>query len=290
MIRLFLLPMFFIASLLSAWDEELFLKMGGGVGRYIGQRDNYLETGVFYTSDKFEGFVPIVDTSFYYLNGNSWAASAGIGIRTNPCDCDRSYGANLFYDCRQFKPHNYCNCSKSGRERFFANRIGIGLESLGECFDFRFNSYLPLGKSHFKGGKHSFTTIGNGYVASYRKHEYLPYGIDGEIGYRTPLFCNFSLYGALGGYYYFKRNIEKIAGPQGRLSLWYSDFVELEGYYTYDKQNQSAFQARVMLSIPLDDLWNCFECAESCFNLLKQPIKRNGIIFTEKKCCWKYNW
>ncbi len=280
----------FLAAYLEAADNELFLKAGGACGRYIGLKENYLETGIWYAPDIQDNWVPLVDTSFYLLENDTWAASAGIGFRWTPCDCTGAFGANLYYDCRRFKFRDYCNCEPLGKEHHFLNRIGIGVEWLSDCFDARVNGYIPIGNSRFSGRKTSFNQIGNGYFASYRKYEFNLYGVDGEIGYRAPIYCGLDLYAAIGGYYYGHREIKDIIGPQARLALLYSEYIELEGIYTYDRVNGNCLQGKVLFSIPLDSLWDCFECSSDCFNFLKQPIKRNGIIFTERRCCWNYNW
>ncbi|MFV0339696.1 MAG: inverse autotransporter beta domain-containing protein [Parachlamydiaceae bacterium] len=278
-------------SLLSAEENELFLKTGASAGRYISLKENYLETGIFYAPNWEDNWIPLIDTSFYRLEDDNWAASAGVGVRYNACDSERLWGANLYYDCRGFKFRDYCNCQPLGKERRFLSRIGIGFESLGPCFDFRVNGYIPVGSSKFQGRETSFNNIGNGYYASFHKNETNPYGIDGKIGFRTPSYCDFSLYSAIGGYYYFHDDFKDIVGPQARLALLYSDIAELEAIYTYDRCNNSCFQGRLMFYLPIDALWNCCDCfCSPCLNLFKQPIRRNGVIFTDRRCSWNYNW
>lgn len=288
--RLFLTALLFVSTLLHAEDSELFLKAGASAGRYIGLKENYFETGIFYAPNCEGNWTPLIDTSFYRLEDDNWAASAGVGFRFNPCESERLWGANLYYDCRGFKFRDYCNCEPLGKEHRFLSRIGIGFESLGPCFDVRVNGYIPVGGSKFQGRKTSFNNMPNGYYASFHKCETNPYGVEGEIGFHSPSYCDFSLYTALGGYYYFHDNFKDIVGPQGRLSLLYSDIMELEGIYTYDRQNNSCVQGKLALYLPLDALWNCCEKCNSCLNLFKQPIRRNGVIFTDRRCCWNYNW
>lgn len=278
------------ATSLFAEDHELFVKAGGAVGRYIGLKENYFETGLFYVPNTQENFKPILDASFYRLEDHEWASSVGLGFRWGDCNCDRAWGANVYYDARRFSHSNYIDCYRVHKGHDYLNRIGVGLESLGECLDFRINGYIPVGTNKFDRKKNSYNNIGGGNFASYREYEYNLYGIDGEVGYRYPLYCDFDLYAAVGGYYYTNKHTRDFGGPQGRLSLLYSDYVEFEGIYTYDRVNSSCFQGKVMLSIPLDALWNACDCQATCFNLFKQPIKRNGVIFTDRRCCWNYNW
>jgi hypothetical protein len=285
------ISLFFLALLpVYAAADELFIETGAAAGRFIGLKENYLEAECFYVGDWACNWAPLMDAHAYFLENSTWAGSAGIGFRAQGCGCDRLWGMNLFYDFRELEFRDYCNCEPQKRERHFFHRAGIGFESLGTCVDYRANVYIPIGNQEISGKKESFNNIGNGYYASFRKKEYLYAGVDAEVGFRTPSWCDLSLYGAVGGYYYHHDDLKDLIGPMARLDIQYGSWLTLEGRYSYDQVNNSSAQGRLMLTIPLDALWNCCTEACSCFNPFIQPLQRNGLIFTERTCCWNYNW
>ena len=97
----------------------------------IGYDDGYTTLEAFLASDPSQWRVtPFLDARGHVFNNGKWAANAGIGVRS--LWGNRAYGINAYYDYRS-------------TGRFHSNQTGIGLETLGELFDFRLNGYLPVG-------------------------------------------------------------------------------------------------------------------------------------------------
>lgn len=98
----------------------------------IGYEDGYTTLEAFFASDPSHGVItPFLDGRAHIFNNGKWAANTGIGVRA--LWGNRAYGINSYYDYRN-------------TGRFNSNQIGLGLETLGELFDFRINGYFPVGR------------------------------------------------------------------------------------------------------------------------------------------------
>jgi hypothetical protein len=288
-----ILPLLLIFTALvpmKATCDELFLETGAAAGRFIGLREDYVDADLFYVMDPVCNWAPLFDAHVYYLEKDTWAGSFGAGVRYQDCDCDRVWGANLFYDFREFKFEECCSCVCEKTKHRYFHRVGIGLESLGPCVDYRANVYLPIGKTRQLGDQCLIDNISGRFQATFSKFEYMPTGFDAEAGFNLGCCHDFALYGALGGYYFHHDKLKDMYGPMARFDLTWFEWLSLEGRYSYDQVNHSAFQGRIALTVPLSDFWNCCSEACDCVNLFIQPFQRNGLIFTDRKCCWKYNW
>ena len=70
--------------------------------------------------------VPFLDLRGHVFNDGKFAANAGLGFRYLT---SRIWGINAYYDYRNTRRMHY-------------NQVSLGLESLGERWDFRANGYL----------------------------------------------------------------------------------------------------------------------------------------------------
>lgn len=80
--------------------------------------------------------LPFLDLRGHIFDNGQLAANAGIGFRGEVGG--RTYGLNAYYDCRNTQKENY-------------NQVGLGLEALGDFWDFRINGYLPVGVQMSRG-------------------------------------------------------------------------------------------------------------------------------------------
>lgn len=260
--------------------EDWTLRMDGGYtyGKFIGMKKSYAEAGVFIAPKHSRKTQNFFDARGYLIENGEGAASAGIGRRLWNTENCRILGANLYYDCRRVK-------------RGFFNRIGVGLEYLGECFDVRVNGYFPLNHGTREGPKHVFNHFIGPFVETCQEKEFAYLGFDGEVGGPIWSDCSLDLYGAIGPYFYHHSERSAIYGGFARINLNVNDWLMLEARISSDTRYHTHAQGRVLLILPLDRLFSCYpiEC-NPCRDLLTQPVQRNGVIFTESCCSRFFNW
>lgn len=265
----------FFTQISNPWAVRL--EGGYAVGRFIGLHENYAELGTFLAPAPIAEWQPFVDLRGYRLDNGDWAASGGLGVRwRDACFC-RIWGANLFYDYRESCIGNF-------------NRIGFGLESLGECWDCRLNVYIPVNGDTKRSCLCVFDDFIGPFLVTVRKKEFIFKGIDAEIGGHLWRWCNFSLYGAAGPYYYYHTHCDQIFGAQARLELYWLQYLSLEVRGSYDEEDKTNVQGKVMLRIPLDIFFCSGTACDPCRELLIQPVRRFGVIFTKHCCDWTWNW
>jgi len=117
----------------SAADLEITPRVGAGYNSSAAGHDGF---------GRFEGFVPLfqnpgkdvlfLEGRLLLDNGAHLGGNILLGYRAFNPELNRSFGGYVGYDNRD-----------TGDSTF--NQIGLGLESLGEIWDFRLNGYLPVG-------------------------------------------------------------------------------------------------------------------------------------------------
>jgi hypothetical protein len=254
------------------------LEIGYSWGDFIGISKDYAELGVFLPVLLSKEGVVFVDARGYHFSNSHWGSSTGIGVRRVICNGD-VLGVNVYYD-------NF-----EGQQDSFFNRLSIGLEYLNPCWDFRVNGYFPVGaKNH--GSAISVFRYPGGFVSTCQIIEFPVNnkGFDAEIGF--PLFCccDFRIYGAIGPYYYDGNENDDIWGGFGRLEVYLNEYISFRVRSSYDKTFHSRTQVSVFLDLPFD-LLCCFKCCKDCcLRLLTDPVRRNGLMFTDDCCNWTQNW
>jgi hypothetical protein len=143
------------------------------------------------------------------FNDGEFGSNMGSGYRWFVEDQNRIYGINGYWD------------TQNDNSLLF-NQAGIGVESLGQIFDFRANGYTPavydtyqhqLGTAYFQDNRL--------FVASTAALS----GMDAEAGVNLPTFYQIStsLFG--GGYYYDSNHTIEAAGWRVRAEAMFRDFV-----------------------------------------------------------------
>lgn len=247
------------------------LSAAGVVGQGIGGDNQNAILEFFYAPetchDEWQAFIDI--KGHHLGSSNSWAANGGVGVRVLS-SCDRTLGANIFYDYRRYRGVNF-------------NQVGVGLESLGNTFDFRINGYFPFKK------RISYGVVFDDYIGDYIV-EALQYwnpmtGVDGEVGVTMLNNGCFGLYGAIGPYYYWntatnnyfsKRNA---FGGMARLAFQWTDYVDLEVRVTYDNIFKTKVQGLLQLTLPFEACFDfCNWTKNVCSNIFLKPVSRREVI------------
>lgn len=263
------------------------IEIGYAGGKFIGIERDYAEYGLFLPTSLNQSILFFDGRAYQFRNTQChhhrprWAASIGAGVRM--CDfCDRILGVNLYYDYLE----------KRHTKGF--DRIGLGFEWLGDCWDLRINGYLPLGSERHFGKKVVFKYPGNYKSKCQEKELAISKGFDAEFG--APLWCCgiIRIYGALGPYFYRREHKfedrKDFWGGYAYLELNLRDYFSLQVRTSYDRVYHSHTQVRALLSIPFEALcsWQCF--GEYCQSICVQPVRRNGLIFTNHCCNSRQNW
>jgi hypothetical protein len=264
----------------SSLLENARFEVGYSWGKFIDIRREYAEIGLFLPLMlSNENGLWFGDGRGYRFNDSKWGASGGLGYRT--WLQDSIVGANVYYDWLE------------GEFSRGFQRIGVGLEWLGSCWDIRVNGYIPIGKNSETGHRRVFDDFIGPFVATCRHKEIaIREGFDAEIGFPLGCWCDdFTLYAAAGPYYY-RRHLrhDNFWGGYARLELGWNSYLFFQVRTSYDRVNHSETQGQVFLRIPFDLLCGSCGCDNPCLRLLSQPVRRNGIIFTKECCVFTKNW
>lgn len=248
----------------------------GVVGNGFGLDRRRASVGLFGATPMLcEEWQPFFDLQAHYLSHHEWAGNVGAGVRKWVCD-NRAVGANIYYDYRD------------ARRSF--NQIGVGLESLGECFDFRINGYFPVGRKTRFFHPHVFDFPG-GFIMICRERKFAHTGFDADVGRYFCLCAPFKFYSSLGTYYYRHKHFNHFWGGAFRLKAFLKDWLSFELRLTYDKVFHTRAQGIFTASFPLDNLFkNCEGVLDYCRNLLLQPVNRQEVIILDRSCCWRTNF
>lgn len=254
-------------------------------GQWVLEDDGYGEAGLFSLSLCDPYWIPFGDLRAFLDDNGRWAGSAGIGLRYYDEYNDTAWGVNLYYDYRNERVGNF-------------KRIGIGVESLGSCWDFRFNGYLPVGGNQRFGSAIVFDDYEGPYKAIARPRGVAPGGISGEAG--RDLYCSYScgtfswsLYGALGAYYFDSNKIDHIFGGYARANFAYGSYLSFEGKVSFDNEYDVRGQGSLFITIPFDCFTTCCQdCSCDCrLERLTRPVERQHLVGVKHDpCCWKWNW
>lgn len=256
------------------------------MGRTIGVDKGYGTIGYFgVIRGPDSAFNRFLDLEVSYFEHSAWAASVGLGNRWIDPYMGRLWGAYVFYDYRAFDPGNF-------------NQIGVGIETVGSCLDFRINGYLPVGKKEKLVDTQMFCTDdGSNYFAISRAFRMAFAGADAEIGLHLWECGSWELYLAGGGYYLHHADAVNVWGGRGRVSLSWTEYCTLEAEITHDQFFKTRAQGAVTLTIPFMDFFksttnDCAPCCPepACDNLLLTLPYRNDMIVTGTRCCWESNF
>jgi len=241
----------------------------------IGYKDGYTSFEAFLASDPSQWIVtPFLDIRGHIFDNGKWAANAGIGLRT--LWRNRAYGINSYYDYRN-------------AGRFNSNQIGVGLETLGELFDFRINGYLPIGTKICNPYDTTFGAFSGNYMLVSQKYQSAMKGANAEFGFHFGKSKSFDFYAAAGPYYFIGKVAPATWGGKARLSGTFKEILTLEISDSYDRTFHNKFQGQISLNFSFGPKSKIKEQGRTCqvANTLNdrmlQPVNRQEIIVIDKR-------
>lgn len=236
----------------------------------IGYEHGYTTFEAFFASDPSQWIVtPFLDARSHVFNNGKWAVNAGAGLRA--LWKNRAYGVNTYYDYRN-------------TGRFHSNQVGVGLETLGELFDFRINGYLPVGTKISKPYDTAFKTFSGNYMFLSQKYQSAMKGADAEFGFHFGNSKSFDFYAAAGPYYFIGAKDPVTWGGKARIMGTFKDILTLELSDSYDRTFHNKFQGQICLSFSFGPNSNVKKQRHTCkvANTLNdrmlQPVGRQEII------------
>ncbi len=240
----------------------------------IGYDNGYTTLEAFFSSDPHQWTVtPFLDVRGHIFDNGKWATNAGIGLRT--LWANRAYGINSYYDYRN-------------TGRFNANQIGLGLETLGELFDFRINGYLPVGRKTSNPYDIAFKGFsGNHMLISQKIHSAMK-GADAEFGFHFGKSASFDFYAAIGPYYFIGKATPTTWGGKARVSGTFKDLLTIEISDSYDRTFHNKFQGQISFNFAFGPKSKVKKQDRSCEiastlnSHLLQPVSRQEIIVIDK--------
>ncbi|NET56417.1 MAG: hypothetical protein F6K47_09660 [Symploca sp. SIO2E6] len=217
----------------SAADLEITPRVGTGYNSSAAGHDGF---------GRFESFVPLfqnpgkdllfLEGRFLLDNSANLGGNVLLGYRAFNPELNRTFGGYVGYDNRD-----------TGTRTF--NQIGLGLESLGEIWDFRLNGYLPVGDTRqvvasntvesnlqltgdpfFQGN--SLLLPVNGTFQTTTIREAAMSGLDLEVGAKITEFANGGeVRGQVGIYYYDASGSPSTVGGKIRVEVKPTDYLNL---------------------------------------------------------------
>lgn len=236
----------------------------------IGYKDGYTTLEMFLSVDPDQWkVIPFLDARGHVFNNGKWAANVGIGLRA-PWE-NWVYGLNAYYDYRDVG-------------RFNSNQIGVGIEALGEVFDFRINGYLPVGKKNSDPYNPTFGAFSGNYLLLSQKYQSAMKGANAEIGWHCGKSTAFDFYAAVGPYYFKGEMGRETWGGKARIAGTFKDILTLEISDSYDRSFHNKFQGQISLSFSFGPQSKTKEQGCTCRaahrlnNRMLQPVDRQEII------------
>lgn len=202
----------------------------------------------------------------YFVGGNE--GNFGVGYRRFVLGGDWILGANLFYDRR------YSNETDNA-----FSQIGLGLEMLSVDWDVRLNGYIPVGGAQ-RADAFAEARLAADTILIFGGEEHPLYGLDGEIGWRVPLFYEeapVQLRVYAGGFHFNHSAVDNVTGPRMRAELRLHDIpllgdgsrITVFGSWQTDDVRGDVGRGGVLVRIPLGTV------ASAATGIARRPI-RNG--------------
>lgn len=220
----------------------------------------------------------LLDLRGHVFNNGEWALNGGYIGRYFPKSSSLLFGWNAYYDGR------------NGRRKFY-NGLGLGMEVLGEHWDFRANGYFPIGEK--EGVDKDLFLYPGGWEAERRNREFAATGGNAELGYKF-LSKHSYLYIGIGPYYFKGKSDMHATGGILRIRPQYKNILSLGLSASYDNLVKYNLQAELTLSLPL---YSCDSWKKSTKNSpsfsncsLYQPVQRFDVMQLMQRESWQFNW
>lgn len=241
----------------------------------IGYNEGYTTVELFlpFYNQK-DHWIPFLDVRGHIFNNGKPAINAGLGARY--LTRHRIWGFNGYYDYRNTNHQHY-------------NQVCMGFESLGKIWDFRLNTYLPVGKKQSSPYNGQFNYFEGNNLILNQKYEYALAGINAETGSHLNCWKKVPIYFALGPYY-LKGKGSATWGGQIRASIRIFDYLKIEANASYDHLFKWIAQGQIGLSFSFGSKKKILKqtnsiCADSLILAQRsyQPVDRFEIIPVDRK-------
>ncbi len=215
--------------------------------------------------------LPFIDLRGHIFNNGKQAANGGLGVRFLG---SRIYGLYAYYDYRKTDKHTY-------------HQACIGAESLGKIFDFRVNSYLPLGEDSSP-YYDVYTYLYRGTPRISRSLQFSMEGFNAEIGIHSSNSW-WDLYTVFGPYY-FRGYGRHAVGGEARVVAKLSKYFSFQVSSSFDTLFDTILQGQISLNIPFGGAKIACKDQESfsskkrlMLQRVTQTVDRNEIIVVTQK-------
>ena len=213
--------------------------IGGGPG----YEDGYTRLSAFIPTLFADGqTLFFLDLSGFLSYQDGGGANFGAGVRRYLPGMNRTFGANAWFDLD----------SGFDDDATF-ERIGFGLESIGESLSYRANAYIPLDDREdlFEG------VVGDPFfiqdrvaLASLDSNRLNYFAFESEVGGFLPMAGDYGVSGFVGTYYLLHDQAENSTGFKTRLDWRLSDDLSVGGQVTTDDVFGGNAWATVTLTTP----------------------------------------
>ncbi len=248
-------------------------------GSGIGYKRGFTTLDAFLMAERCNLY-PFLDIRGHGMDNRKVAGNFGGGIRYLS-NVNWIFGANAYYDIRQGDRRDLT------RVGHYFHQVGIGLEALSDCIDFRFNFYQPVGEKSW-----NFTQIhfndGQGLtpIFSFKKQTTFTY-LNAELGgyISCGSFCNcvnWRTYFAIGPYMVKEHRKNEKWGAALRLTADLTPYLSFEFRTGYDQQFLGYGQFKATIHFPLYPLSSIRQLLDTCGNPfdphITDPVERIEIM------------
>jgi trimeric autotransporter adhesin len=237
----------------------------------------------------FEGFIPLRQTPgqnitffeprFLLDNGGNIGGSLLLGHRIYDSQRNRTFGGYVAFDRRETDESSF-------------SQLGLGLESLGEVWDFRINGYIPLDNRHLIDESKSDTGYSistqferNLLLLSSRREQQVTriyeaglFGLDAEVGAKLAEWADGDLRAFGGAYFYDAAGTDSTLGWRLRLQARPTQNLTLGVAVQDDNLFGTNLVASVGLTFPGIRPRRPITDTEEVVARLGEPISRNPNI------------
>ena len=236
----------------------------------IGYKHGYTTLDGFFAPDPARcAPMPFLDIRGHVFDNGKLAANVGIGFRK--IAGSRIYGLNAYYDYRNTKRAHY-------------NQVGVGLETLGERWDFRINGYFPIEQKITALCPAQFNRFSGNQMIVSQKYQFAMTGTLGELGCHFGKFRIFDFYATAGAYYFKGKIGPNVGGGKVRLIGKFTDYVTVELSNSYDNMFHNRFQCQLTLSVPFggESQGEMCDASDALLSRMAQPVERQEIVVVGK--------
>lgn len=269
----------------SSGPKRVYVSHIEGTNDGVAYTTNYSTFGIVFAPTYRPGkWLPMFDFRVHRFDSdNIYAFNGGVIARYVPDSLDKfcsCLGFNAYYDFRQGFIGYY-------------QQIGSGVEIIGHRWDLRGNVYFPVGaRKHNRFCVYNYT---GGYVITNSKYEYVSFAFNAEVGCYLINTCSFLFYGAIGPYYIAGREgADSTRGGRARIRPQFADYFALDLSVSYDDLFKTVWQAEVILSLPLYQIFSKGKSSKTSCKIadrrIYQPVERFEVMPLGIRECWTQNY